>query len=103
MERAFSYPQGMPTMLIEGNTDFDSYVYQSILDQVNRDQNVKTLLEDIHDVFNLGKLVDSLGAVKSGSTQAQILTAMLQLVCNCGDFIQSYAKNTQFCMYLLPN
>ena len=82
---------------------FYLYVYQSILDQVNRDKNVKTLLEDIHDVFNLGKLVDSLGAIKSGSTQAQILTAMLQHVCNCGDFIQSYAKNTQFCMYILPN
>jgi hypothetical protein len=78
---------------------FDSYGYQTLLDQVNRDKNVKTLLQDIHDVFNLGKLVDSLGTIKSGSTQAQILTAMLRLVCNCGDFIQSYAKNTQFCMF----
>jgi hypothetical protein len=82
---------------------FYSYVYQTILDQVNRDENVRTLLQDIHDVFNLGKLVDSLGAIKSGSTQAQILTAMLRHVCNCGDFIQSYAKNTQFCMSLSLN
>ena len=54
-----------------------SYVYQTIIDQVNRDKNVRTLLQDIHDVFNLGKLVDSFGAVKSGSMQAQILIAML--------------------------
>ena len=78
---------------------YDSYDYQTILDQVNRDKNVQTLLQDIHDVFNLGKLVDSLRAIKFGSMQAQIFTAMLLHVCNCGDFIQSYAKNT-FCMAL---
>jgi hypothetical protein len=77
-----------------------SYTYQVLLDQVHRDENIKMLLQDIHDVFSLGKLVDSLGNVKAGSEQAQILTAMLRHVCNCGDLIQSYAKNTQFCMSL---
>jgi hypothetical protein len=53
------------------------YVYQTIIDQVNHHKNVRTLLQDIHNVFNLGKLVDSLGAINSGSTQAQIFTAIL--------------------------
>ena len=80
-----------------------SYVYQTIIDQVNHDKNVRTLLQDIHNIFNLGKLVNSLGAIKSGSMQAQIFTAMLRHVCNCGDFIQSYVKNTTLCMSLSLN
>jgi len=38
-----------------------------------------------------------LRAIKPGSKQLEIFTAMLKHVCNCGDFIQSYAKDTQFC------
>ena len=34
--------------------------------------------------------------------QAQILMFMLQHVCNCCDFIQSYAKDTKFCTRSLP-
>ena len=61
------------------------------------------LLQAIHDIFNLGKLVDSLGAIKSSSMQVQILTAMVRHVCNCGDFIQLYVKNTTLCMSLSLN
>jgi hypothetical protein len=46
------------------------HIYQTIIDQVNHHKNVRMLLQDIHNVFNLGKLVDSLGAINSGSTQA---------------------------------
>jgi hypothetical protein len=56
------------------------YVYQTIIDQVNHHKNVRTLLQDIHNIFNVGKLVDSLGAINSGSTQAQIFTAILRQV-----------------------
>jgi len=43
-----------------------------------------------------------LPTIKPGSKQAEIFTAMLKHICNCGDFIQSYAKDTQFCK-LLPS
>jgi hypothetical protein len=46
------------------------HIYQTIIDQVNCHKNVRMLLQDIHNVLNLGKLVDSLGAINSGSTQA---------------------------------
>ena len=50
---------------------FYSYVRQAILDQVERDENIKMLLEDIRDVFDLGKLGHSLKTIKSDSKQAQ--------------------------------
>ena len=65
---------------------------------MERDKNIKTLLQDIHDVFALGKLAHTLKTLKFDSKQAQILTDMLRHVCNCGDFIQSYAKDPEFCM-----
>jgi hypothetical protein len=52
------------------------YVYQTIIDQVNHHKNIRMLLQDIH-VFNIGKLVNSLEAINSSSTQAQIFTAIL--------------------------
>ena len=41
-------------------------------------------------------------SIKPQSEQAQILTLMLQDVCSCCDFIQSYAKDSQFCMSSPP-
>ena len=91
-----------PSDLKETNILY-SYVYQTIVDQVNHDKNIRTLLQDIHDIFNLRKLVNSLGDIKSSSMQAQILTAMLWHVCNCGNFIQLYMRNTTLCMSLSLN
>ena len=36
-------------------------------------------------------------SIKPQSEQARILTLILQDVCSCCDFIQSYAKDSQFC------
>jgi hypothetical protein len=36
-------------------------------------------------------------SIKPQSEQARILTLMLQHVCSCCDFIQSYIKDSQFC------
>ena len=36
-------------------------------------------------------------SIKPQSEQARILTLMLQHVCSCCDFIQSYTKDSQFC------
>ncbi len=67
------------------------------MEQYGRDDNVKTLLEAIHDAFNFSHHEDILKSVKPQSEQARILTLMLQDVCTCCDFIQSYAKHSQFC------
>ena len=71
---------------------------QTLLAQYQRDDNVQTLLEAMHDAFDFAHHEDTLKSIKPGSKQAKILTIMLQDVCNCSDFIQSYAKDEQFCM-----
>ncbi len=71
---------------------------QKLLEQYDRDNSVLTLLEAMHDAFDFTHHEDTLKSIKPGSKQAQILTLMLQDVCNCGDFIRSYAKDSPFCM-----
>ena len=51
----------------------------------------------MHDAFDFAHHEDTLKSVKPQSEQARILTFMLQDVCSCCDFIQSYAKDSQFC------
>ncbi|KAI0261972.1 hypothetical protein BC834DRAFT_829530 [Gloeopeniophorella convolvens] len=72
-----------------------SFVPKAFLSQVNRDRNVQALLEAIHDAFDLLAGAEGI-SVGVNPKQTDILLAMLQHVCDCGDFIQTYAKNTQF-------
>ncbi len=51
----------------------------------------------MHDAFDFAHHEDTLKSIKPQSEQARILTLMLQDVCSCCDFIQSYAKDSQFC------
>ncbi len=51
----------------------------------------------MHDAFDFTHHEDTLKSVRPQSEQAQILTLMLQDVCSCCDFIQSYARDSQFC------
>ncbi len=51
----------------------------------------------MHDAFDFANQEEILKSMKRESKQAQILTLMLQHVCNCSDFIQSYAKDPRFC------
>jgi hypothetical protein len=51
----------------------------------------------MHDAFDFAHHEDTLKSIKQPSEQAQILTLMLQDVCSCCDFIQSYAKDSEFC------
>ena len=67
------------------------------MEQYQRDGNVQTLLRAIHDAFDFAYHEDTLKSMKPQSEQAQILTLMLQDVCSCCDFIQLYAKDSQFC------
>ncbi len=71
---------------------------QKLLEQYERDDNVLTLLEAMHDAFDFAHHEDTLKSIKPASKQAEILTMMLRDVCSCSDFIQSYAKDSQFCM-----
>ncbi len=71
---------------------------QALLGQYERDDNVLSLVEAMHDAFDFAHHKDTLKSIKPDSKQAKILTLMLQDVCSCGDFIQSYAKDSQFCM-----
>jgi len=51
----------------------------------------------MHDAFDFAHHEDTLKSVKPQTEQAQILTLMLQDVCSCCDFIQSYTKDPQLC------
>ncbi len=70
---------------------------QTLLEQYQRDDNVLTLLEAMYDAFDFPHHEDTVKYIEPESKQAQILTLMLQDVCNCCDFIRSYAKDSQFC------
>jgi hypothetical protein len=70
-----------------------------ILEQYERDDNVNSLFRAMHDAFDFSRHEDTLKSIKPESEQARILTLMLQDVCTCCDFIQSYAseKDSKFC------
>ena len=51
----------------------------------------------MHDGFDFSHHEDTLKSVKPQSEQARILTLMLQDLCSCCDFIQSYTKDSEFC------
>ena len=72
------------------------------VEQYQRDDNVRSLLEAIHDAFDFAQHEDTLKSINPDSKQADILTLMLQDVCSCCDFIQSYSKDSQFCTLSSP-
>ncbi|KAI0260995.1 hypothetical protein BC834DRAFT_492665 [Gloeopeniophorella convolvens] len=80
-----------------------SCIPKALLAQVERDGNVQALLSAVHDAFDFAQLAEPLKAIKPGSKQAQILTIMLQHVCDCGDFIDSYAQDKSFWTRFLKN
>ncbi len=70
---------------------------QTFLTQVQRDENIQALLNAIHDAFDFTQEADPLKNITPQSKQGHILKLMLQHVCCCSDFIQSYAQDIQFC------
>ena len=52
----------------------------------------------MHNAFDFTHHEETLKAIKLKSKQAEIITLMLQDVCTCSDFIQSYTKDSLFCM-----
>ncbi|KAH8996413.1 hypothetical protein EDB86DRAFT_995596 [Lactarius hatsudake] len=72
---------------------------KTLLEQFQRDDNIRTLLVAMHEAFDFANQKERFKTitVERVPRQAQILALMLQHVCNCCDFIQSYAKNSHFC------
>jgi hypothetical protein len=66
---------------------------QALLQQVQRDDNIQTLLEAILDAFEFAEEADSLRDLKPKSRQAKILENMLRCVSECAEFISSYAED----------
>jgi len=71
---------------------------QTFLIQVQRDENIRALLDAIYNPFDFTQEADALKDVAPHSKQGHILTLMLQHVCHRGDLIKSYAQDVQFCM-----
>jgi hypothetical protein len=71
---------------------------QTLLQQVQRDENIEILLETIHDVFEFAEEADMLRNIKPESKQSTILEEMLECVSECAIFIRSYAEDVQIGM-----
>jgi hypothetical protein len=66
-----------------------------LLQQVQRDDNVQTLLDTIRDAFEFAEEADALRDINPESRQAAILEEMLECVCECAKFISSYAEDVK--------
>jgi hypothetical protein len=66
-----------------------------LLQQVERDDNVRALFEAIRVAFEFTKDADALRRMKAESRQARILEEMLQCVSEIGKFIELYAKHVR--------
>jgi hypothetical protein len=67
--------------------------FQTLLQQVQRDDNVRTLFQAIHEAFEFAEDANALRNMKPDSRQARILEEMLQCVFEIGKFIELYAKH----------
>ncbi|KAH9033691.1 hypothetical protein EDB83DRAFT_1828164 [Lactarius deliciosus] len=76
---------------------------KTLLEQFQRDDNIGTLLDAMRDTFDFANQEERFKAIGPDSRQAQILTLMLQHVCNCCDFIRSYAEDSQLWKRILKN
>ena len=72
-----------------------SFSFQTLLLQVQRDDNVRALFEAICDAFEFAKDTETLKNINPKSLQAKILEDMLQRVSEISKFIELYGKHTQ--------
>jgi hypothetical protein len=68
---------------------------QNLLQQVQCDESVETLLKTIRDAFEFAEEADTLRNINPESKQATILEEMLECVSECARFIRSYAEDVQ--------
>ena len=69
--------------------------HQTLLQQVERDLNIETLLQAIRDVFEFTEEADALRNIMPESRLATIPEEMLECVSKCAEFIRSYAEDVQ--------
>jgi hypothetical protein len=66
-----------------------------LLKQIQRDNNIQTLLEAIRNAFEFAEEADILRSIKPESRQAKILEQMLECVVECATFIKLYAEDVK--------
>jgi hypothetical protein len=94
MEHALKDPRGAPPCLVSFTLSC-SPCRQVLLQQVQRDENVQTLLVAIVDAFEFAEEADPLRDIRPESRQAKILEEMLRCVTECAEFITSYAADVK--------
>ncbi|KAI0257891.1 hypothetical protein BC834DRAFT_1046712 [Gloeopeniophorella convolvens] len=105
-EVAIASSASMPPS-ISGKVDDDSSIRQdrmgrpllipnTIFAQVERDENVKALVLAMHDALDLARDASTFERSIRDSAQRDILKAMLVHSRACGEFVQTYAKDTEF-------
>jgi hypothetical protein len=77
---------------------FFSTYRQTLLQQVQRDDNIETLFEAIREAFEFAEEADTLRTIQPESSQVTVLEEMLECVSECAKFITLYAKDVQIGM-----
>ncbi|KAI0264959.1 hypothetical protein BC834DRAFT_239814 [Gloeopeniophorella convolvens] len=80
-----------------------SLIPNTIFAQVERDENVKALVLAMHDALDLARDASTFERSIRDSAQRDILKAMLVHSRACGEFVQTYAKDTEFWKRLRKN
>ena len=75
-------------------------VEQPIVQQMERDMEMKILLDDLVGTLDLMERAKDLEARCQDPHQVKIITDMLWQTTECGYFIQAYAKDSGFCASL---
>ncbi|KAI0027112.1 hypothetical protein K488DRAFT_91286 [Vararia minispora EC-137] len=78
-------------------------ISQTIAQQIERDANVRGLVDDLDKGFKTLREAKDLEERCSDSTQAEILSRIFQQTSECGFFIDRYFKNSSFSKRLLSN
>ncbi|KAI0263291.1 hypothetical protein BC834DRAFT_327551 [Gloeopeniophorella convolvens] len=75
-----------------------SFIPREFLGQIERDCDIASLLQAILDAFDIAEVANTWEGNnnKADPRQVKVLEAMVRYCCDCGDFIQSYARNTKF-------
>ncbi|KAI0258821.1 hypothetical protein BC834DRAFT_962945, partial [Gloeopeniophorella convolvens] len=73
-----------------------SFIPKTFLVQIERDDNVRKLLQAIHDAFDLLDNAKFLKNTVPNSKQTQVLLTMMRHICDCAYLIQTYARNERF-------
>ena len=95
MESAFDNPTGALPSHVRGCDALTLCLskFQTLVQQAERDDNVRALFQDIRDAFDLIQEADALRDMRPESKQAKIFMEMLQCVSDCATFITSYAED----------